>query len=148
MKLQKIISGGQTGADRGGLLVGKILGIPTGGTAPQGWITEQGPYPALGHTYGLVEGPPGYPERTRLNVVDSDGTLIVGNIHSPGSQMTLSTCIAEGKPHIVNPVAPLLVAWLTAHDIKILNVAGNRESKNPGIREQVILLLQEALCTI
>lgn len=30
----KIISGGQTGADMGGLLAGELLHIPTGGTCP------------------------------------------------------------------------------------------------------------------
>jgi len=40
--LEMVISGGQTGADRGGLIAAKELGIPTGGTAPLGYKTEAG----------------------------------------------------------------------------------------------------------
>jgi hypothetical protein len=36
----KIISGGQTGADQGGLEGARLLGIQTGGTAPYNWMTD------------------------------------------------------------------------------------------------------------
>jgi hypothetical protein len=41
--LELVISGGQTGADQGGLRATRACGIPTGGWAPRGWLTEAGP---------------------------------------------------------------------------------------------------------
>ena len=143
--IEKIISGGQTGADRGGLIAGKSLGLETGGTAPKGWKTEEGPYPALGHFYGLLEGPPGYTARTRININDGDATLIVGNVHSPGSQRTLQMCQLLGKPYRVNPTAEALKEWIVRNGIEVLNVAGNRESVTPGIQEKTFRLLRAAL---
>ena len=62
--LTKIISGGQTGVDAAALRAAKAVGIPTGGTAPKGWLTEDGPAPWLAE-YGLVESDsPFYPPRT------------------------------------------------------------------------------------
>ena len=43
--IQKIISGGQTGADRAALDVAFKLGIPHGGWIPKGRIAEDGPLP-------------------------------------------------------------------------------------------------------
>jgi len=132
--VRKIISGGQTRADRGGLLAGELLGIETGGTAPPGFMTEIGPDLSL-KKLGLVEGEPDpkiFPKRTRKNVEDSDGTLLMGNIDSPGSKLTLRYCNELDKPRIINPTPSGLRWWLTAYKIEILNVAGNRESKNPA----------------
>ena len=143
--IRKIISGGQTGADIGGLVAGKLLGLKTGGTAPKGWITEDGPNYLLGFMYGLSEGPPGYRERTKINIADSDATLILGNVNSPGSKLTLETCEEQGKLYLVNPEPLELTAWLENYDIRVLNVAGNRESKNPGIGVRTIQLLSQAL---
>jgi hypothetical protein len=42
-KIVKVISGGQTGADQGGLVAARTLKIETGGTAAKGWLTEDGP---------------------------------------------------------------------------------------------------------
>ena len=73
--LRKIISGGQTGADRAALDAAIELGIPHGGWIPKGRLTEDGPLP---DRYQLVEMPTAsYPKRTEQNVIDSDGTLIV-----------------------------------------------------------------------
>ena len=87
--LKCIRSGGQTGADQGALCAGHLLDIPTGGWAPLGWRTDDGPEPGLA-AFGLVEaGSADYPTRTHLNVRDSDGTLIFGDIDSPGSKLTI-----------------------------------------------------------
>src|SRR5687768_8696791 len=89
--LQCVISGGQTGADQGALSAAKELGIATAGTAPQGWITEQGPQEQLLRAFGLKEcEEPGYPARTRRNVVDADGTLLVGPYADGGSELTVA----------------------------------------------------------
>ena len=72
--IKKIISGGQTGADRAALDIALKFNIPHGGWIPKGRITEDGPLPSK---YKLQEMPTtSYPARTEKNVIDSDGTLI------------------------------------------------------------------------
>src|SRR5262245_54833883 len=73
----KIISGGQSGVDRAALDVALELGIPCGGWCPKGRRAEDGPLP---DRYPLDETQTSfYPERTRRNVRDSDGTLILAD---------------------------------------------------------------------
>ena len=143
--IEKIISGGQTGADQGGLEAGKELGIVTGGTAPYNYMTETGSNFRLKAIYGLIEGeydPKTYPKRTRKNVRDSDGTLLVGDISSPGSRLTYKCCEDLGKPLIMNPgITYVFLRWIKDYNIKVLNVAGNRESKQPGIQAMTKLFL-------
>jgi hypothetical protein len=72
--LTKIISGGQTGADRAALDAAIEYGVPHGGWIPKGRRTEDGRLPdryILQETSNI-----GYPQRTKLNILDSDGTLI------------------------------------------------------------------------
>ena len=147
MRPDKIISGGQTGADQGGLEAGRLLGIPTGGTAPVGFITDDGPNLDLALVYHLVPGPPDpkiFPIRTRKNVSDSDGTVWFGNPSSPGGRLTLNTCTKMNKPYLINPSSTQLAEWINTYNIKVLNVAGNRERKTPGIKAQVISTLTTA----
>lgn len=152
-----IISGGQTGADQGGLLAAKELGIATGGTAPQSWQTETGPAEELLRRFGLIEcSAPGYDSRTRANVLDSDGTLIFGSHTTGGTALTLKIARGADKPvfHIPYP-NPKTVAladtvaefreWLQRFQVRTLNVAGNRESQNPGLQEFAKRFLIEAL---
>ncbi len=75
--LKKIISGGQTGADRAALDVAIKLEIPHGGWIPKGRIAEDGPLP---EKYQLKEmSSPNYKIRTEQNVIDSDGPLIISH---------------------------------------------------------------------
>ena len=155
--LNKIISGGQTGADLGGLEAGKELlfdGITTGGTAPKGWITEDGPQKELLSSYGLVEcTKKGYPPRTLKNVLNSDATVIIGNIHSAGSALTKKYCIENCKPWIhllyneslTFENASLLANFIEDNEVKILNVAGNCESNNKGIQNYTKLVVTSAI---
>lgn len=152
--IKKIISGGQTGADQGGLEAGKILGIETGGWTPLGWRTENGPMPNLGSDFGLKEhSDRAYPPRTAANVRDSDGTVIFGDITEPGSSLTVGLCKNADKHFFVvdrlnNPsveVQAIFLIWLDQFNIQVLNVAGNRESKNPGIQRKVREFLVQAL---
>ena len=143
--LTKIISGGQTGADQGALHGARIAGLETGGAAPKGYWTENGGEPALLGGYGLIETiATGYPPRTRINVMNSDGTLIFGDPESRGSALTIRYCnelkkafrIAlwrrdKPRPDIYSSV----VQWIRMNSVKTLNVAGNRESKNLGIHD-------------
>ena len=149
-QITKIISGGQTGADRAGLDAAKELGIATGGKCPRLFRTETGADPSL-KQYGLTEtASSDYSERTRLNVIDSDGTVIFadvsnGKISSRGSLLTLKTARENDKPCVVNPTGAELVKWIKSNSISILNVAGNRESTSAGIYERVRMLLVEVL---
>lgn len=144
--LSKIISGGQTGADQGALFAARQHGIATGGSAPKGWATENGPAPWLVE-YGLIESLyKEYSRRTRENIRASDGTVIFGK-SSVGSNMTSRYARSAGKPTIwlqepeynsrtFDGVVRLL-GWLEEYGIKTLNVAGNRESVMPGIGRDV-----------
>ncbi len=144
----KIISGGQTGADRAALDAAIRLGIPHGGWLPRGRKTEEGPLPAR---YDLRELPSGrYRDRTEKNILDSDGTLIVS--HGPltgGSALTEALAIRHDRPclHIDldlvdrSQAAAAIERWLREHDIRILNVAGPRASGEPRIYNAVFALL-------
>lgn len=126
---QHIISGGQTGIDQLGLEVARSLGIPTGGVAPKGFLTELGPDERLRDMYGLSEHESAkYPPRTKANVRQSDGTVIFGTI-TGGTALTVTTCGKEGKPYLINPTAEQLRTWLMDQQINILNIAGSRGSK-------------------
>ena len=156
--LLRIISGGQTGADQGGLMAAQALGITTGGTAPKDWWTEAGCQEQLMRGFGLTEcAEPGYSARTRQNVLDSDGTLIVGSDATGGTALTATVAKHANKPLFrvsfpLLPDAPALErlagdfrSWLMQHGIRTLNVAGNRESDRPGISEFTKNFLTTAL---
>lgn len=150
----KIISGGQTGGDFGGLLAGVELGLETGGHCPANWKVEQGSNPDL-EKYGVVcTKASGYPPRTRLNVANSDGTIGFGNQYSPGMKLTKKICDELGKPYgpiaypSINSIEVIIkpfLNWILENNIQILNVAGNRESKNPGIEQFTKEFLVEVL---
>ena len=146
--LLKIISGGQTGADTGGLIAAQKAGIRTGGCAPKGFITEDGSNPELGSVYGLYESNSDqYPARTKENVSKSDATIIFTKGNSPGSALTKRTC--ENLKRSVLMLNPDTIGaekqvgdFIRSLKAKmgraiVLNIAGNRESGNPGIEKKV-----------
>src|SRR5688572_80983 len=96
--LNKIISGGQTGADQAALDFALEHGIPHGGWCPKGRLSEDGCIP---EKYQLREMPTdAYPARTEKNVLDSDGTVIISISPrlSRGSLLTLKKAQEHGKP--------------------------------------------------
>jgi hypothetical protein len=134
-----IVSGGQTGADRAGLDAAMSLGIATGGWCPAGRRAEDGMIP---DRYRLTEtATREYATRTRRNVRESDGTLVLNLGALDGG--TLATVAYAGKRCKPCRVVQLddaaclssqdIAEWLKLHDIRVLNVAGPRESKRPGI---------------
>ena len=135
MKVIKIISGGQTGADRGALIGASNVALPTGGTAPRGYRTERGDDPTL-KEFGVVEhSSREYVPRTRANVHNSDGTVWFGKVGSPGYHATKRAADLADKPFLINPTTEQLKEFAVGKSV--LNIAGNRESKNPGIQETV-----------
>ena len=152
MPITRIISGGQTGADRAALDVALEMGLPCGGWCPKGRAAEDGP---IDPRYPLRETAEADPaERPRLNVRDADGTLILapGELCG-GTALTRRIAIEMGKPHfVIDPAqAPVEDAcaeirrWIDDHDIAVLNVAGPRESECPGVYGQVSALLRALL---
>jgi hypothetical protein len=126
----KIISGGQTGIDQLALEIAKGMGIPTGGTAPRNYMTEDGKNYDLRDLYGLSEhSQASYPPRTEKNVINSGATVWFGSTDSLGYRSTLGFCNRYRKMMIENPDATRLRAFIEFHKISVLNVAGNRGSK-------------------
>jgi hypothetical protein len=152
-RLNRIISGGQTGADQAGLKATARLGIPTGGVMPKDFLTEDGPRPDLATRYGLAEAEsPAYAARTERNVLLADGTVVFAADNSPGSRLTVGLCQQHGKPCLEIPcdltvfeAAMRLREWLGANAIRTLNVAGGRESQTPGVGAFVAAVIEEAL---
>lgn len=127
--IEKVISGGQTGIDQMALAAAYACMINTGGTAPKGYLTEAGPDPTLAR-YGLVEHESAeYPPRTRANVENSEGTLWIGDATSKGARLTITCCIKAKKPYLLTPTVDMFKFWIKEYNIKILNIAGNRQSK-------------------
>lgn len=147
MKLRKIISGGQTGVDRGGLEAAIELELEHGGTCPAGRRAEDGEIPGR---YVLEEHrSPAYPPRTAKNVADADATLILtlGKHVTAGTRLTAKLAQEAGKPWLaVNMESPQAVeklwTWLRGIDPAVLNVAGARESKFPGIQRTAAAFLR------
>ena len=147
--IEKIISGGQTGVDRAALDSAIALRIPHGGWCPAGRKAEDG---RLDDRYRLVELDSNeYADRTRKNVEDSDGTLVLNRgVLEGGTALTVTFAGNAGRPVMVvdldNPPQQQEIRnWLTANDIKRCNVAGPRESKQPGIYRQAYAYLYSLL---
>jgi hypothetical protein len=144
----KIVAGGQTGADQAGLDWAIAHGILHGGWCPKGRRSEDGP---IDLRYELNETPRAhYLERTEWNVRDSDATLIftLDSGLDGGSKKTVEFCKKLGKPwlHFRTGVDPKFVGkFLKHYDVKILNIAGKRESSAPGIGKMVMEVLNEVL---
>lgn len=150
-----IISGGQLGADCGALIGAMGLGIGTGGIAPTGFRTEDGPRPELGYLFGLVESKhASYGARTRQNVLLADAVIVVAyDFNSTGTHLTIELARENGKPLFQVPYSPHLDLepynligdiqhWLSQCRPGILMFAGNRESKARGIEQWTAALVQ------
>ena len=150
--IEKIISGGQTGADQAALDAAIKLGIPHGGWIPKGRLTEDGP---LSDKYDLIEMPTkSYPARTKKNIKESDGTLILSHSRlTGGSEYTKKWALKYGKPmlhtdlsSVTSFVATVQINnWIVDYDIKIMNVAGPRASKDSKIYQSTLDIIESAL---
>lgn len=133
----KLVSGGQTGVDRAALDVALALGLPCGGWCPRGRRAEDGPLPPR---YPLTETPTrDYPQRTEWNVRDADGTLVLKRGRADrGTGLTIRLAQRLGKPCLVIDLADTdgvrrARQWVEENRIEVLNVAGPRESNQPGV---------------
>lgn len=151
--IRKIVSGGQSGADRAALDVAIELGIDFGGWVPEGRLAEDGAIPD--RYTNMIEAPSPEPEiRTALNVKDSDATLVFshGDLVG-GTQLTASTAQQTGKPWLHIDFARLTVPdavhevarWLAAIRPATLNVAGPRASDDPIIYSKAKRVLETVL---
>ncbi len=143
MKISKIVSGAQNGADRGGLDAAIYCELPYGGWVPKGRRAEDGEIPDA-YT-GLREtATRAYLVRTEANVVDSNATVVMAcGLPAGGTTSTCAFAEKHGRPHLVVNLAAdrkaataTIVDWLASLPMPegVLNVAGSRESKVPGIQ--------------
>lgn len=141
MALRKIVSGAQTGVDRGALDAALRAGFPCGGWCPEARKAEDG---AIPQRYPVVElAGAGYRHRTRQNVIDADGTLVIYlGTPSGGTRETMRFCVQHRKPllalnareHSPAGVARAAASFVRHGAIETLNVAGPRESSWHGAR--------------
>ena len=153
--LRKIVTGGQTGADRAAMDVALKIGLQLGGWVPLGRTDELGTVPA--RYPNLVEADSDDPAvRTSLNVRDSDATLILAHgAPTGGTKLTLECARALGRPDLQLDLAQVesdaiaaerIRSWLRARpNIATLNVAGPRQSEDPHIYGRVREILLTAL---
>jgi hypothetical protein len=149
--LSKVISGGQTGADRASLDAALELGFPIGGSCPVGRLAEDGP---INCVYTLTEIGGGYRQRTKHNVTDSDGTAIFYESYlRGGTEATVLFCIRQSKPYklidiaLVEPprAAELLSEFVREFNVSVLNVAGPRSSSCPAVYNYVVQVVRLVL---
>jgi len=136
MTLKKIVSGGETGVDRGALDAALAANFLCGGWVTWDRMAEDG---IIADRYPLVPLPKGgYRQRTRLNVSDSNGTAILFNeILKGGTRLARNLCALEKKPYILikaqetsDPIeaAKAILKFIDDNGIEVLNVAGPRAS--------------------
>jgi hypothetical protein len=153
MTITTVVAGGQTGADRAALDVALAWGIPVRGWVPRGRTAEDGIIPA--RYPGLQETASEEPaERTRLNIRDADGSLIIS--HAPlqgGSRLALETAQQLERPvlHVDlsrSTLADAVAAsaeWIRSHGVRALGVGGPRASEDPHIYRATVMLLSGVL---
>jgi hypothetical protein len=136
----KIISGAQTGVDRAALDAALECGVEAGGWCPEGRKAEDGTIP---EKYPVKELPKsGYRQRTKRNVIDSDGTIIIYFDHpfpKGGTEQTIVFCIKESKPYLlidaeeftIERAARRIEQFIRQNTISVLNVAGPSASGVP-----------------
>jgi hypothetical protein len=152
MPLQRVVSGGQTGVDRGALDAALDCGFPCGGWCPAGRKAEDGVIPAHYPVAELAEGD--YRHRTIQNVLDSDGTLVIYFEYlRGGTEQTVLHCIRRQRPYKLVDAAEvsaqqgvrLAAAFVATIRAGILNIAGPRHSQEPRAHAYAYALVSTLL---
>lgn len=153
-ELEKVISGGQTGADRAGLDAALAHGIPIGGYCPLERRAEDGCIPDI---YPLIETrSPKYEKRTKMNVRVAVGTLVlnIGPL-TGGTRLTVAYAEKIKKPCLLvqldeagHATPEMAVEWLKVNGISTLNVAGPREGKAPGTYHESFDFLEKVFAML
>lgn len=149
--LPLVVSGGQTGVDRAALDAAMEAGIDVGGWCPRGRRASDGVIPErypLTETHGK-----GYKTRTKWNVCDSDGTLVLCRGEPEGgTAFTIDCCRQVHKPFLVCQLDDADVAaaskWVLRHNVNVLNVAGPRELKKKPVYDQARAFLSRLFAQI
>lgn len=132
----KVVSGGQTGVDRGALDAALEVNIECGGWCDDGRLAEDGTIPEQYPVKALTGGD--YLDRIRKNVVDSDGTAILFFGELEGSaESSLDDCVQLGKPYKLidgsslqpGQAANQIAEFVRETGVCTLNVVGPRASK-------------------
>ena len=160
MLISKIISGGQTGVDSGAIKAALEFGFPYGGLIPKGRLAEDGIVP-LEFAAMTEDTRKDYLHCMELNVINSDATIILSRERelTGGTKRTVEFCEKHGKPYwIDNPEQPIetdrgleFFYWIEAEFGEreiVLNVAGPRESKSPGIQESTRHFITQLLTRV
>ncbi|MDX1838846.1 hypothetical protein DIZ81_13890 [Legionella taurinensis] len=153
--IEKIVSGGQTGVDQAALLVATEMGIDIGGWCPKGGLDENN-VNVLKQFPALKEATSSDPdERTKLNIRDSDGTLIIvpswplPERVKDGTKLTIEDAERQKKHHLIisldnkDEAVQNIKAWINDNDIRVLNIGGPRESNSPGIHQEACELFRD-----
>jgi hypothetical protein len=164
--INKVVTGGQAGADRGGWRAAKSMGIATAGWMPPLFASEDGKHPEYAEEFGAqaldlgdykdytnlfhtVDWKAAYRDRTYLNAEMSDACVYFGRPISKGYYCTYRACIkATIEIYVITrpdywgdrdtpPLDVWLMEYIFVDKVETLFVAGNRESKNPGISSWV-----------
>lgn len=148
--IKTVVSGGQTGVDRAALDAARRAGVEIGGWCPRGRRAEDG---AIPDEYPLMETPSAaYSQRTKWNVRDSDGTLILyRDAMSGGTALTAKLATRLGRPmlavDLAHADAGVVRQWIEEKRLAVLNVAGPRESTSPAIYAPALAFLAHVLNT-
>ena len=148
----KIVSGAQTGVDRAALDAALESNVEACGWCPEGRLSEDG---IISEKYPVQELPnSGYIQRTRQNVIDSDGTVIIyfGYPYG-GTEQTISFCIQESKPYVLIDAEELSIErasikinkFIRERSVLIMNVGGPRAGGEPRAYEYAKKVIKNVL---
>ena len=152
----KIISGGETGAQVGALVGAKRAGIATSGCASRGYLTESGEYEKILRGFGLFSHPSTCPKlRSEQNITYSDATLIVvasmtaTKMLVMDAEVAVNFCKRIGKDYLLVDLdsdtwGEDLLDFIVRVKPQTLNVCGNEESVSPGIASKTAKMIQDA----
>ncbi len=149
----KIISGGQTGVDRAALDTAISLGFEYGGSIPKGRKAEDGPIDERYDKLTELDSD-NYKVRTEKNVLDADATIVFTSGKPTGGTDYTLKCLKKHKKEYLlidikdktdDEIIATIIHWLSLNKPGVLNIAGPRESKCPGIYRRVSSILKEVL---